>query len=52
MINCPICKRPMEVTANKTNLTYYQFLCRSCLCYWDMKKIEMSDDDIRELAQE
>ena len=52
MINCPICKRLMEVCSFKNDKTFYEFLCRNCLCYWHMKKIDMSEEDIRELASE
>jgi len=52
MINCPNCKRLMEVCSSKIDKSYYQFLCRNCLCYWNMNKLEMDDEDIRELASE
>ena len=52
MINCPNCKRLMEVYMSKIDKSHYQFLCRECLCYWDMNKIEMCEEDIIELAKE
>ena len=52
MINCPNCKRLMEVCMKRKDNSYYQLLCRNCLCYWNMNKIKMTDDDVRELTSE
>ena len=49
---CPICGKRLEICMSKNNNSYFQGLCRNCLCYWDIKRISCSEGDIRELAQE
>ncbi len=50
MINCPVCKEQMELCQWKQG-QHYEFLCKPCLCWWKMDRIEMTDEDIREQAQ-
>lgn len=49
---CPICSRMLDICTSRKDETYFQGLCRTCLCYWDIKRIDCSDADIQELAQE
>lgn len=49
-IICPHCGKSLEICQSKNDGSYFQGLCRNCLCYWDITKHECSEEDIRELA--
>ena len=50
---CPFCGRGfLECVQWKNDKSFFQFLCRGCLIYIDLKKYEMDEEDIRELASE
>ena len=50
-INCPVCNTLMEIVLRKTNNSFIQFECRNCLAFWELKKYDMTDEEVRELAQ-
>ena len=41
----------MEICTYKKDNSYFQFECSHCLCFWNMDKLEMTDNEIRELAR-
>lgn len=51
IIFCPDCKSDMEWCSNKVDKTKYQYLCRNCLCFWDMLRLDCTQDEIEELAR-
>jgi phage FluMu protein Com len=51
-IKCLKCGKILEIVSSKEDGSYFQGLCRNCLCYWDIKRIDCDEEDIMELASE
>jgi len=51
MIKCPRCEHMMEIVLKKNDGSMIQFECRNCLCWYELKRFEMTEEEVRELAR-
>jgi len=51
-IKCPECNCNMDCVLSKKDKSLFQFECINCLIWWELKRYDMSNGEIRELTQQ